>query len=92
MTVSRLLGVRNFRLVRCLAGTARNWGEKSKIVTKTVKWSKVNPYMNLGGTYYELFDVDLGLGQVFGRFVVKNQSTTKDRLRGYLELKYWYDN
>ena len=65
MTVSRLLGVRNFRLVRCLAGSARNLAEKSKIDISTVKWSKVNPYMNLGGTYYELFDVDLGLGQDF---------------------------
>ena len=63
MTVSRLLGVRNFRLIRCLAGSARIFGEKSKIQRTSVKFSKVNPHMNLGGTYYELFDVDLGSGQ-----------------------------
>ena len=26
---------------------------------KSIKWSKVEPKVNLGGTYYELFDLDL---------------------------------
>ena len=26
---------------------------------KSVKWSKIDPKVNIGGTYYEMFDVDL---------------------------------
>ena len=35
-------------------------GPKSK-VSKSIKWSKVNPNLNIGGTYYELFGVDIGI-------------------------------
>lgn len=27
---------------------------------RSVKWSKVKPDLNLGGTYYEMFDLDIG--------------------------------
>ena len=26
---------------------------------RSIKWSKVKPDLNLGGTYYEMFDIDI---------------------------------
>merc|ERR1712130_29487 len=39
---------------------------------KNIKWSKIDPKVNIGGTYYEMFDVDLN---------VTREELSKARLR-----------
>lgn len=49
--MSRLLSVRRFMKQKPLL---------TKNATLSIKWSRVNPKVNLGNSYYELFDIDLG--------------------------------
>ena len=50
--MSRLLTVRRYVKQKALLDT--------KNAKLSIKWSKVNPKLNLGNSYYELFDIDLG--------------------------------
>jgi len=52
--MSRLLSVRRFMKQKPLL---------TKNATLSIKWSRVNPKVNLGNSYYELFDIDLDFTQ-----------------------------